>query len=85
MVPKIMLEGGHAWVHERPIAAGAAAWLHAAIGRWASQKWLPQVLILGQSASHWERDLAAGSCMGSAWISRAQIPFLTSGSAATAA
>jgi hypothetical protein len=23
MVPKIMLEGGHAWVHERPIAAGA--------------------------------------------------------------
>eukprot|EP01049_Picozoa_sp_SAG25_P026288 SAG25_NODE_12997_length_272_cov_1.780347_1_plen_61_part_10 len=21
MVPKIMLEGGHAWVHERPIAA----------------------------------------------------------------
>jgi hypothetical protein len=24
MVPKIMLEGGHAWVHERPIAASAA-------------------------------------------------------------
>jgi hypothetical protein len=24
MVPKIMLEGGHAWVHERPIAAAAA-------------------------------------------------------------
>jgi hypothetical protein len=29
MVPKIMLEGGHAWVHERPIAAGAAACLAA--------------------------------------------------------
>ena len=25
MVPKIMLEGGHAWVHERPIAAAHAA------------------------------------------------------------
>ena len=25
MVPKIMLEGGHAWVHERPIAAAAVA------------------------------------------------------------
>jgi hypothetical protein len=24
MIPKIMLEGGHAWVHERPIAALAA-------------------------------------------------------------
>jgi hypothetical protein len=24
MVPKIMLEGGHAWVHERPIAAQLA-------------------------------------------------------------
>jgi hypothetical protein len=24
MVPKIMLEGGHAWVHERPIAAQEA-------------------------------------------------------------
>ena len=24
MVPKIMIEGGHAWVHERPIAAEVA-------------------------------------------------------------
>jgi hypothetical protein len=27
MIPKIMLEGGHAWVHERPIAAAASSLL----------------------------------------------------------
>jgi hypothetical protein len=27
MIPKIMLEGGHAWVHERPIATVACALL----------------------------------------------------------